>query len=220
MKLRTIFRKSLVIALAMLSLLIAVGLLTTGNALLKLDYGDINSRAGWQLPDRVIASLEITQGHRVADIGAGTGYFTFRLADAVGPAGKVYAVDVDENAVRELRQRAQQNGYPNVEVILGRADDPLLPDGEIDVVFLCNAYHHIDGRPAYFARLKADLKPGGRVALIDMKAVPLVRLLIPAGHWSEVEAMRDEMRGAGYRVQKELPYLPFQSFILFEDAAR
>ncbi|MFH1574779.1 MAG: methyltransferase domain-containing protein [Acidobacteriota bacterium] len=218
MRLRVTFRSSLIITVAGLSLLIALVVLTTGDALLKLDYGRIHDRAAWQLPDRVIENLEIETGDRIADIGAGAGYFTFRLADRVGPSGKVFAVDVDDDVVGNLRAMVEREGRTNVEVILGKADDPLLPVGEVDLILLCNAYHHINNRPAYFARLRGNLNPPGRVALIDMKPGPLTRLFVPSGHWTDIATMRDEMHAAGYRMRRELSFLPFQNFILFEGA--
>ena len=85
-------------------------------------------RDGWQMPDKVIRSLKLDGGDRVADLGAGGGYFTFRLADAVGGGGKVYAADIDSNMIEHLQQRARDEGYPNVEAVRGEVDDPLLPE--------------------------------------------------------------------------------------------
>ena len=90
-------------------------------------------RTHWQQPDRVITALQINPGDRVADIGAGQGYFTFRLADAVGPQGTVYAVEVEAELVEQLREFRDQQGLENVEVIFGGYEDPLLPDGQVDL---------------------------------------------------------------------------------------
>ncbi len=118
-------------------------------------------RDSWQQPDRVIEELGIEPGDYVADLGAGGGYFTFRLAEAVGPGGVVYAVDVDEDMTGHLAERAADEGHRNVEVILGGYDDPRLPDGEVDLLFTSNTYHHIQDRVAYFANLRRDLNPMG-----------------------------------------------------------
>ena len=115
----------------------------------------VSCRAAWQRPDRVVEGLGLRQGDRVADLGAGSGYLTFRLADAVGANGKVFAVEVSEAKVEALRREAAERGYANVEPVLAAFDDARLPPGAVDVVFLCNVYHHIDGRPAYFAKLRA-----------------------------------------------------------------
>ena len=187
------------------------------SGLSKLDYGNLYQRAGWQLPDQVIESLNIQPGDHVADIGAGGGYFTFILADAVGPSGRVYAVDVEEEITIDLEAQASENNYPNVEVILGEFEDPLLPDGTVDLVFLCNAYHHIERRVGYFSRLKADLKPEGRVALVDTKddLAGILRLFVTADHWTPKELLISEMEAAGYRHLGGFDFLPTQNFEMF-----
>jgi len=107
------------------------------GALKRFAYEGIG-RDSWQKPAEVIALLDLHPGEQVADIGAGGGYFSFRLADAVGPGGRVYAVDVDDDMIEYLRSRAQREGRSNVEVIRGEYGDPLLPDGRIDLVFTCD----------------------------------------------------------------------------------
>ena len=115
----------------------------------------------------MIALLGIGPGDRVADLGAGGGYFTFRLAEAVGESGRVYAVDVDDDMVDYLTQQARERGAANVAVVRGEFEDPKLPDGEIDLLFTCNTYHHIADRSAYFRRVLVDLAPSGRVAIVE-----------------------------------------------------
>jgi ubiquinone/menaquinone biosynthesis C-methylase UbiE len=190
--------------------------LTGCSAATKIDYWHLFSRAGWQHPDRVIAELGLQPGDRVADIGAGGGYFTFRLADAVGPTGHVYAVDVEEEKVRELEEAAREDGYSNITAVLGEFADPLLPDGEINLVFLCNTYHHIDEQIAYFDRLRVDLQPAGRVAIVEPTGIWLVRRLLPAHHWSDPEQLREQMASAHYRWVAGFDFLPIQSFEIFE----
>ena len=124
-------------------------------------------RDSWQHPERVIEVLDIELGDRVADLGAGGGYFTFRLADAVGPAGRVYAVDVDPDMVKYLGDRAVKDEYPQVIATLASTDDPNLPERGVDLVFSSNTYHHIGNRVAYFSRLRRSLRPGGRVAIVE-----------------------------------------------------
>jgi ubiquinone/menaquinone biosynthesis C-methylase UbiE len=198
-----------------LGLLLILLVALIGPDLTKMDWRRIGSRAGWQLTDRVIASLEIEPGDHVADIGSGNGYFTFRLADTVGPTGKIYAVDVEDGIVDTLRRKSEAGNYSQVQVIKGQLDDPLLPDRELDLIFLCNAYHHIQDRPAYFDRLRRSLEPGGRVAIIDMKVSALVRLTVPAGHWTSVESMLEEMKRANYRPVESFDFLPAQNYVVF-----
>jgi ubiquinone/menaquinone biosynthesis C-methylase UbiE len=188
------------------------------SGLSKLDYTKLASRAGWQHPDRVVESLEIRPGSRVADIGAGDGYFIPYLADAVGPEGTVYAVEVDPEKVEALETRVREEGRRNVVVVSGEFADPLLPDAGVDLVFLVNTYHHIEDRPAYFSRLKADLREPGRVAIIDMRddLTGILRLFATDGHWTRLESMREEMEQAGYRPAASFEFLPVQSFEVFE----
>jgi ubiquinone/menaquinone biosynthesis C-methylase UbiE len=196
-------------------LVLALALLAVAPSVVKMDLGRLGSRAAWQLPDRVIQSLGIRPGDTVADVGAGDGYFTFRLASAVGPTGRVYAVEVDDTLVAALERRAREEGHDNVVVVEGKYADPLLPDGEVDLALFCNSYHHIEDRVAYFDRLRGDLAEGGRVALMDLKAVPLVRLLAPHGHWTTVDTMREEMGHASYSLAERFDFLPAQSFVVF-----
>ncbi len=201
------------IALALAAMLVA----TSWPELSRLDVTKGPTRAAWQRPDRVIAALGLEPGDRVADVGAGAGYFTFRLADAVGPSGRVYAVEVDEDKVRDLERAVQIEDVGNVDVVLGELDDPRLPDRGIDLVFLCNTYHHIEGRDAYFARLKADLAPGGRVAIVDMRddLAGVARLFAHTGHWTPRDLLHEEMGLAGYRSVARHDFLPVQIFEVF-----
>jgi ubiquinone/menaquinone biosynthesis C-methylase UbiE len=202
-------------AVSAFALFLVVSFLLVGPDLTKMDYVNLFSRSGWQLPNRVIDSLDIQPGDRVADIGSGDGYFTFLLAKAVGPNGRVYTVEVNDALVNELNQRARDGGYENVVVVQGEYDDPLLPDDAIDLAFLCNSYHHIKDRVGYFDRLRDDLSGKGRVAVLDMKVSFLVRLLVPAGHWTTVETMTEEMLKAKYSRRDRFDYLPAQNFAIF-----
>jgi ubiquinone/menaquinone biosynthesis C-methylase UbiE len=150
----------------------------------------------------------------VADLGAGGGYFTFRLADAVGETGRVYAVDVDESMVAYLRERAAREGRDNVEAVLGTFDDPQLPDGEIDLLFTSNTYHHIQNRADYFDRVLGDLAPNGRVAIVefDESGSWFSRTF---GHHTGKASITEEMQQAGYRLAQDYEILDRQSFLIF-----
>ncbi len=171
-----------------------------------------------QQPARVVEELHLTTGERVADLGAGGGYFTWRLADAVGPTGKVYAVDIDPDMTGYLKATAQQRGYANVETIVAAPDDPKLPEHGIDLLFTCNTYHHIENRTAYFARVKQNLAPDGRVAIIDYRPEGFFQSIFP--HATAAELIQREMSEAGYRLEHEYDFLPSQSFQVFVPAAR
>ncbi len=170
-------------------------------------------RDEWQHPEEVIKALKIQAGDQVADLGAGSGYFTFRLADAVGPTGNVYAVDIDAEMNAYLAQRVQDKGYQNIEVVLARPNNPGLPDNSIDLIFTSNTYHHLEDRLAYFANLQQDLQPDGRIAIIDFNGKGWFQQLF--GHYTPSETIQRELQEAGYTLEAELAFLPNQVFLIF-----
>jgi ubiquinone/menaquinone biosynthesis C-methylase UbiE len=194
--------------------LVLVSFLVTGCGSGFKQWAYESGRDQWQRADEVVAALGLAPGARVADLGAGSGYFTRRLAAAVGAEGRVYAVDVDAEMNERLRARLAAENVSNVEVVLGEYGDPKLPDGAIDLVFTSNTYHHIQDRPAYFRDLQRDLAPGGRVAIIDYDGRKglLVRLI---GHYTEKDVVLREMDEAGYRVVEDTDFLDRQSFVIF-----
>jgi predicted methyltransferase len=175
-------------------------------------------RDRWQKPDEVITTLGLRARQSIADIGSGGGYFTFRFARAVGPTGKVYAVDIDEDLTEYVRERAREEGLLNIQVILARPDDPRLPEGSIDILFTSNTYHHIENRTEYFARARKYLRPGGRLAIVEHAGKSWFTRLF--GHYTSSEAIRTEMTAAGYTLEHEYDFLPRQHFLVFAAAAR
>ena len=173
-------------------------------------------RGVWQRPADVVAALELSPGGSVADLGAGEGYFVAYLSDAVGADGSVYAVDVEETTVEELRVRFPTEST-NVTATLGDYDDPKLPDGALDLVLVVNTYHHIEDRPAYFRSLARDLRPGGRVAVIEPNEElgGVLSLALDEGHTSIASDVEAEMRAAGYVVAARHEFLPVQIFRVF-----
>ena len=170
-------------------------------------------RDTWQQPNQVVHALDIQAGDAIADLGAGGGYFTFRLADAAGPAGRVFAVDVDAEMIDHLSARAQAEGYTNIETVVATSDDALLPQQGVDLVFTCNTYHHLHDRVAYFERLKASLRTGGRVAIIDFDESTWFPNLF--GHVTSSADIRAEMEAAGYHLAGEFDFLSKQNFLVF-----
>ena len=176
---------------------------------------DDPERDAWQKPHEVIRALALAPDARVADLGAGTGYFSARLANML-PGGRVYAVDIEPDMVRYLEARAKREGLRNIVAVKGEPDDPRLP-GQVDLVLLVDVYHHIGERSAYFGRLRDALRPGGRIAIVDFK------LDAPAGPPRAAriapEAVKAEMKAAGYRVTAEHAFLPYQYFLVFSPAS-
>jgi arsenite methyltransferase len=199
------------IALIRIHLLIL--LLLAGCARLKQCAYEGFNREQWQQRDRVIQSLQIRPGDRIADLGSGSGYFVFALAKAVGPTGKVYAVDVDEEMNKLVAENARKEGVNNVEVILARPDDPRLPSAGVDLIFTSNTYHHIDKRVSYLANLRKYIRPDGRIAIIEFDRRGWLEGLW--SHYTPSEFIKKEMEQAGYALQHEFDFLDRQSFLVF-----
>lgn len=181
----------------------------------KWAYEGFN-RDEWQKPEEVIKALEIKPGDHVVDLGSGSGYFTFRLADAVGPTGQVYAVDIDKEMNDDLAQRVQDKGYKNIEVVLAQPTDPGLQDKKINLVFSSNTYHHLKDRPAYFANIRKYLHPQGKIAIIDFSGESWFVSFI--GHYTPSDVIQNEFQKAGYTLEKEFDFLRDQVFLIFSDS--
>jgi len=130
------------------------------------------TRDTWQRPQEVMDELGLKAGSAVADVGCGDGYFTFRLADRVGPEGRVYAVDIQADQIKKILQQASEKKLPQITGIVGDADNPHLPPGALDGILVVKAYHEFDAHDAMLAHFLAALKPGGRLAIIDYIAEP------------------------------------------------
>ena len=164
-------------------------------------------RYTWQYPERVVKALKLESGMQVADLGSGTGYFTFRLAEAVGDTGKVYAVDIDKEMIASVDKQAVQKQAENVQTVLAVEHDPLIPD-KVDIIFSVNAYHHLKDRTAYFKNAARYLKPDGRVAIIDFREGAF-------RHFTKRRILLDEFLAAGYILDKQHGFLPRQNFLIF-----
>jgi ubiquinone/menaquinone biosynthesis C-methylase UbiE len=124
-------------------------------------------RDAWDHPEQVLDALGVRTGSAVADVGCGRGYFTFKFAERVGRGGKVYAVDLREDELASIRERARRDGLGQIETIKGADDDPRLPAANLDAVLVMNAYHEFRAHDAILAGIYRTLKPGGLLALID-----------------------------------------------------
>ncbi len=170
-------------------------------------------RDAYQKPHEVMDALAVKEGEIIADIGAGSGYFTMRLAHHVGSKGRVYAVDVSPEMVRHLHGRVRDAGVPNVSPILSLPDDPLLPQ-PVDRFVIVDVWHHIENQSGYLALMKKLLKPGGQVVMIDFHKRDL-----PVGPPAQMKIAREDllkqMESAGFRLAAEHTFLPYQYFLVF-----
>jgi SAM-dependent methyltransferase len=172
---------------------------------------DDPARDAWQMPARVIDALQLKRGQIVADIGAGTGYFSVPIAKSPATP-KVYAVDIEPSMVDYVTRRAMREGLKNVSAMLGGADRSNLPEA-VDLVLIVDTYHHIPNRVAYFTGLKAQMKPGAQLAIIDF------RKGAPSGPPEEFrmtpEQIDAELAQAGFARQASYDFLPRQIFLVY-----
>jgi ubiquinone/menaquinone biosynthesis C-methylase UbiE len=176
---------------------------------------DAPERDAWQRPEVVIEALGIHAGQSVADVGAGTGYFTVRISRVVGREGRVFAVDIEPAMVEHIRKRAAKAGLDNVEPMLTQANRPGLGPASVDLVFICDTWHHIDDRLDYLDELRAALRPGGRAAIVDFKPGELP-VGPPKGQKLTPEAVIAEFTQAGWQLREEIDVLPYQYVLVFE----
>lgn len=172
---------------------------------------DDPARDAWQMPAQVIDALALAPTASVADIGAGTGYFSVRLAKAV-PRGTVFAVDVEAAMLEHIRKRASVGGLANIVTVQASGSRPSLPK-PVDVAIIVDTYHHLPSRPAYFRELKASLTPGARVAIIDFRKDSPEGP--PAEFRFDADQIIGEMKQAGYQLVRKHDFLPRQHFLIF-----
>jgi cyclopropane fatty-acyl-phospholipid synthase-like methyltransferase len=173
---------------------------------------DNPARDAWQMPDRVIATLGLKSGQSVADIGAGTGYFSVRLARTPA-APKVFAVDVEQNMVDYVRARSKRDGLANIVAVKADADRSSLPE-PVDVVLIVDTSHHLPNRVAYFTALKGLMKPGAKLAIVDFKKDapgdgP------PPEFRSTPDQISGELARAGFTLQPQYEFLPRQMLLMY-----
>lgn len=168
-----------------------------------------------QKPDQVIATLDLSEGETVADIGAGSGYFSFRFAQEVGNSGRVYAVDISSDMIVHMNRRIRDLKLKNIVTVLSVPDDPLLAEASIDHFFICNTWHHIHNRSQYLVLMKNMLKPEGRIIIVDY-----FKKQLPVGPPPQMKLAREDvieqMKSGGFTLSQEHTFLPYQYFLIFE----
>lgn len=172
------------------------------------------TRAHEEYPDRVVAEMELAPDAEVADLGAGTGYFTFRLAERV-PQGRVYAVEIQPELLEVIQRRAQAWGTANVVPVLASETDPGLSPESLDAVLLVDAYHELSYPFEVMSAVVRALRPGGRLFLIEYRGEDPRLPVMPRHSLSEAQARR-EMAAVGLRWRETRWFLPSQHFLVFE----
>ena len=157
---------------------------------------------------------------QIADLGAGGGYFTLRFAQFVGEGGKVYAIDINEDYLKIIEEEAKKSGLKNIHTILAKADDSLLPERSVDLIFVRNVFHHLPAPEKYFRDLKAKLKPGGRIAIVEYKKLGFFSFTRILRHHTPEEQVIETMKKSGYHLDQKHAFLEKQSFTLYSLAEK
>lgn len=178
-----------------------------------------SEREDEEAPSRALQLIGIDPGTIIADVGAGTGYFTRRMAKLTGPTGKVYAVDIQPRMIEALKRNLAKEQLTNVEAILSKENDPMLPAGQIDMILMVDVYHEFAYPQLMLRKMREALKPGGRMVLLEFKkedpAVP-----IRPEHKMSVEEARVEVEAEGFKLAKVISTLPRQHILIFTPAPR
>jgi predicted methyltransferase len=180
------------------------------------DWLERPGRDDEQRPDEIIRTMGLRDGDVVADLGAGTGYFTRRLARSVAPSGRVYAVDIQPEMIALLKRHVEKAGLTNVVPVLGEGDDPKLPKGALDWILLVDVYHELQHPKAMLARMREALKPTGRIALVEYRLEGTTALHIREAHRMSPKQVAAEWQPAGFRLVKLHEFLPTQHFFVLE----
>lgn len=183
------------------------------------DWLDRSERESEEHPDQALDAIGIKPGMIVADVGAGTGYITLRLARRVGPSGRVYANDIQPEMLRMLRQNAAKAGLHNIETVLGSESDPKLPENALDLILLVDVYHEFSQPQKMLEKMRVELKPDGRLVLLEYrKEDPSIP--IKPEHKMSVAEVRTETEAEGFHLAQVLETLPRQHILILTKAAQ
>jgi protein-L-isoaspartate O-methyltransferase len=178
---------------------------------------DRPEREAEEAPSKAIAALEIPAGAVVADVGAGSGYYTVRLSRVVGPAGRVVATDLQPGMLDIIRAKIAREKLTNVEVVQGRGDDPVLPANTFDLILMVDVYHELASPQVFVRKLKGALKADGRLVLIEFRLED-PRVPIREEHKMSVSQVRQELGADGFQIERVIDVLPWQHIIVLRPA--
>jgi precorrin-6B methylase 2 len=172
-------------------------------------------RESEERPQLTLDAMEIKAGQTVADLGAGSGYYSFRVVPLVGERGRVLSIDVEPRMLRIIGERAKRDGIQNITTVLGTPSDPNLEPNSVDLLFMVDVYHELEYPFEVMTRVRQALKPGGRVALIEYRAEDPAVMIKPVHKMTQRQIIK-ELTAAGFRHQKTIRTLPLQHLVLFE----
>ncbi len=181
---------------------------------LGADWLDRTEREREEAPSKAVAALGLRPGDVVADVGAGSGYYSVLLSRAVGATGKVYATDIQPQMLDLLRQKLRRERITNVEAVLATETDPRLAAASLDVAILVDVYHELSYPQATMRSLARALKPGGRLVLVEFRKED-PRVPIREEHKMSVDEARRELEADGFRLDRVIDVLPWQHILVF-----
>lgn len=176
---------------------------------------DRPEREAEEAPSQAIAALKIAPGSVVADVGAGSGYYTVRLSEVVGPGGRVVATDLQPGMLDLIRAKVVRLGLANVTLVQGRPDDPVLPAATFDLIVMVDVYHELASPQIFVRKLREALKPGGRLVLIEFRLED-PRVPIREVHKMSVAQVREELGADGFQIDRVIDVLPWQHIIVLK----
>jgi ubiquinone/menaquinone biosynthesis C-methylase UbiE len=156
-------------------------------------------------PEKVMDVVGVSPGMVIGEVGAGRGYFTFKLSDRVGLSGKVYANDIDRGVLRAVRERCERDGVANIETIIGEVEDPLFPEAALDMVFIVNAFHDLARPVALLNNLTPSLKPGALVVILDRDPA---KYRNSYGHFLTKEEVLERIEASDFELDRVETFLP------------
>jgi len=181
------------------------------------DWLTREDREKFEQPEKVLDALNIRHGMTVADVGAGNGYFTLRLARRVKDEGRVFAVDIQQAMLDLLENNKKREGLKNIELVLGAPTDPRLPSAAVDLALLVDVYHEFQQPEEMVAGIRASLKPDGVLVLVEYRGEDPSVPIKPEHKMTVAQVLR-EIEPMGFRLRKKLDFLPWQHIFIFEKA--
>jgi ubiquinone/menaquinone biosynthesis C-methylase UbiE len=178
------------------------------------DWLTREDREKYEQPDKVLNALNLREGMTVADIGAGVGYFSLRLARRVRSSGRVLAVDVQPEMLSLLKKSAEKEELLNIDLILGAPTDPHLPESSVDLALLVDVYHEFQYPEEMITGIRRSLKPDGRLVLVEYRGEDPTVPIKPEHKMTERQVL-DEIEPMGFRLKEKLEFLPWQHILIF-----
>ncbi len=192
------------------SIIFGLLIFTAAYTIISADY--TSYRDGWQQPKKVMKVIGVKPGMVIGEPGAGKGYFTFKLAEAVGDTGLIYANDIDDDKLDTLKEKIKENNVKNVITIKGKVTDPLFPKGKLDMVFMCYMLHDVTKRIPFLKSIKPSMKAGALLVILERDPR---KTDDDSGHFMETDEILKTVKKAGYHLIRKMTFLKKDNIYLY-----